>query len=82
LEACRRAAICLAALTPNLSKNIFIQLGIIDADYDISDRTLSLSHEFSFKNLTEKNLSSKNIENILEGESKPIFERILEKEPA
>ncbi len=82
LEACRRAAICLAALTPNLSKNIFIQLGIINADYDISDRTLSLSHEFSFKNLTEKNLSSKNIENILEGESKPIFERILEKEPA
>lgn len=82
LEACRRAAICLAALTPNLSKNIFIQLGIIGNDYDISDRTLSLSSEFSFKSFTEKPLNFDNIENIIEGESKPIFERILEKEPA
>ena len=82
LEACRKAAICLAPLTPNLSKNIFIQLGIINADYDMSDRKLSLSHEFSFKNFTERPLNLSNIENILEGESKPIFERILEKEPA
>jgi methionyl-tRNA synthetase len=82
LEACRKAAICLASLTPHLSKNIFIQLGIINADYDMSNRTLSLSHEFSFKNITEKPLNLSNIENILEGESKPIFERILEKEPA
>jgi len=82
LEACRKAAICLASLTPHLSKNIFIQLGIIDADYDMSNRTLSLSHEFSFKNITERPLNLSNIENILEGESKPIFERILEKEPA
>jgi methionyl-tRNA synthetase len=82
LEACRKAAICLAPLTPNLSKNIFIQLGIINADYDMSDRKLSLSHEFSFKDFTERPLNLSNIENILEGESKPIFERILEKEPA
>ncbi len=82
LEACRKAAICLAALTPNLSKNIFIQLGIISNDYDISNRTLSLSNEFSFKSFTEKPLNLDNIENIIEGESKPIFERILEKEPA
>jgi methionyl-tRNA synthetase len=82
LEACRRAAICLAPLTPNLSKNIFIQLGIINADYDMSNRTLSLSSEFSFENFTERPLNLSNIENILEGESKPIFERILEKELA
>lgn len=82
LEACRKAAICLASLTPNLSKNIFIQLGIINADYDMNDRTLSLSSDFSFENFTKKPLNLSNIENILEGESKPIFERILEKEPA
>ncbi|MBU6196056.1 MAG: methionine--tRNA ligase [Cyanobacteria bacterium REEB446] len=82
LEACRKAAICLASLTPNLSKNIFIQLGIINADYDMSNRTLSLSSDFSFENFTEKPLNLSNIENILEGESKPIFERIVEKEPA
>jgi methionyl-tRNA synthetase len=82
LEGCRKAAICLAALTPNLSKNIFIQLGIISNDYDISNRTLSLSNEFSFKSFTEKPLDLDNIENIIEGESKPIFERISEKEPA
>ncbi len=82
LEACRKAAICLAPLTPNLSKNIFIQLGIINADYDINDRTLSLSNDFSFKNFTERPLNLSNIENILEGESKPIFERIVEKELA
>ena len=82
LEACRKAAICLAPLTPNLSKNIFIQLGMINADYDINDRTVSLSNDFSFKNFTERPLNLSNIENILEGESKPIFERILEKELA
>jgi len=81
LETCRRAAICLAPLTPKLSKDIFMQLGIIDANYDMDNRYEALKNEFSFKQLENHSLSINHIQNILEIQSKPVFERILEKEP-
>ena len=79
LEACRRAAICLAALTPNLSKDIFSQLAIINEDTDISNRYSLLETEFSFSKLGNI-LSVDNLANILSSKSKPVFERIADKE--
>jgi len=80
LESCRKAAICLAPLTPNLSKNIFIQLGIINEDFDIENRYKALAETFSFSHLEKNPLSLENLNSILASQSKPVFERILEKE--
>ncbi len=79
LEACRRAAICLAALTPNLSKSILVQLALISDERDISDRFTILENEFSFSKLNEL-LSVKELNTVLASQSKPVFERIADKE--
>lgn len=79
LEACRRAAICLAALTPNLSKSILVQLALLKNDRDISDRFSLLKNEFSFSKLNEL-LSIQELSTILLSKSQPVFERIVDKE--
>lgn len=80
LELCRRAAICLSALTPGLAQSIFKQLSLLDSDAELSRDALltGLALFANFDNL----LTSEQISNILINKSKPVFERIADKEPA